>query len=417
MNGDIRPPKRSEQTLPPPMQPESVAPVQQQAPQRSAQNESSDADKQPLQQAGPSQSIDHEKLPHPLDIDEAKEAFSKQTHKRWILRTILGILFAAVLAAVLAAGWIYTQLRPVAPGSDQLISVTVPEGSTALSLGQLLEDNELVRNADVFSWYVRFTGIASQLQAGEYRLSQGSSVSSIAAELTKGTEGTFTLTFVPGRTLEQYRAVLADAGYSEAAIDQALAKKYDRPLFDGAPASADLEGFIYPETYQFASDASVESVLEFTFAEYERVVEQNGLVEAYKAKGLSLFEGITLASIIEKEAANNEEMAKISQVFHLRLEKGMPLGSDPTYQYIADKTGVPRDTKLDSPYNTRIVTGLTPGPIASPSEAALLAAANPADGTYLYFVHGDDGNIYLSYTNEEHEANVSKYCIDLCKQL
>lgn len=412
MNGDIRPPKRTEQTLPPPVQPESATPPQQPAPNKPAH------DTPPPQQSPEStQPIDHEKLPHPLDIDEAKQAFSKQRHKRWIVRTILGLVIVVFLAAALVAGWVYNQLRPVAPGSDQLISITVPEGSTAVSLGQLLEQNELVRNADVFSWYVRFTGISSELQAGEYRLSQGSSVSSIANELTKGTEGTFTLTFVPGRTLEQYRTVLSEAGYSEAAIDEALAKQYDRPLFDGAPASADLEGFIYPETYQFASDASVESVLEFTFAEYERVIEQNNLVEAYKAKGLSLFEGITLASIIEKEAANNEEMANISQVFHLRLEKGMPLGSDPTYQYIADKTGVPRDTRLDSPYNTRIVTGLTPGPIASPSEAALLAAANPADGTYLYFVHGDDGNIYLSYTNEEHEANVAKYCIDLCKRL
>lgn len=416
MNGDIRPPKRTGQTLPPPIMPGAPAPTERPAVTVSSNSATeSESPKQPVES---DPMIDHEKLPQPLDLDEAKQASSKRRRKQWFVRAIVGIILVTILVAVLAAGWVYAQLRPVAPGSDQLISVTVPEGSTALSLGQLLEQNELVRNADVFSWYVRLTGIASELQSGEYRLSQGSSVSSIATELTKGTKGSFTLTFVPGRTLAQYRTVLADAGYSEAAIDEALSKQYDdRPLFDGAPSSADLEGFIYPETYQFASDASVESILEFTFAEYERVIEENRLVEAYKAKGLSLFEGITLASIIEKEAANNDEMSKISQVFHLRLKKGMPLGSDPTYQYIADKTGVPRDTKLDSPYNTRIVTGLTPGPIASPSEAALIAAANPADGTYLYFVHGDDGNIYLSYTNQEHLENVAKYCIDLCKQL
>lgn len=416
MNGDIRPPKRTEQVLPPPMKaganPPADQPVATAQPSTSSSNTQSGS---PISE--PAESLDHEKLPHPLDIDEAKQAFTKHRRKQRLLRVVGGVIIVALLAAVLAGGWVYAQLRPVTPGGDQLISVTIPEGSTAITLGQLLEENELVRNAEVFSWYVRLTGIASELQAGEYRLSQGSSVSSIATELTKGTEGSFTLTFVPGRTLEQYRQVLAEAGYSDAAIDEAFAKRYDRRLFDSAPASADLEGFIYPETYQFASDASVESVLDFTFAEYERVIDENGLEEAYRAKGLSLFEGITLASIIEKEAANNEEMAKISQVFHLRLKKGMPLGSDPTYQYIADKTGVPRDTRLDSPYNTRIVTGLTPGPIASPSEAALLAAAKPADGTYLYFVHGDDGNIYLSYTNEEHEANVAKYCIDLCKRL
>lgn len=360
---------------------------------------------------------DHEVLPQPLDVEESKRIHGRERRKKIIVRTFFAVVLVALIALLGAAGWVYSQLRPVVPGSDQLISVTIPEGSSAQSLGQLLEQNELVRNGQVFEWYVRYSGLAAQLKAGQYRLSQGSSVSSIAVELTEGTDKTFTMTFVPGRTLEEYRAVFVEAGFSEEAIDQAFDQQYDSDLFTSKPASADLEGYIYPETYQFASDATVGSVLEFTFDEYDRVIKENSLVDAYKAKSLTLFEGITLASIIEREAANNEEMNRISQVFHLRLEKGMPLGSDPTYQYIADKTGVPRDTKLDSPYNTRIVTGLTPGPIASPSEAALLAAANPAKGDYLYFVHGDDGNIYLSRTNAEHEANVQKYCIDLCKQL
>jgi UPF0755 protein len=107
-------------------------------------------------------------------------------------------------------------------------------------------------------------------------------------------------------------------------------------------------------------------------------------------------------------------MPQISQVFQLRLHKNMPLGSDVTYQYIADKTGVTRDPNLDSPYNTRKVTGLPPGPIGSPSLAALESVAQPASGDYLYFISGDNDKMYFAHTNEEHEQNIRDHCQKKC---
>ena len=210
--------------------------------------------------------------------------------------------------------------------------------------------------------------------------------------------------------------MLIAAGYGDAEVDAALSKSYDSPLFEGKPASADLEGYIYGETYSFGTDTSVEAILEHVFEEFYSVIEENGLVAKYQAQGLSLYEGITLASIIQREASQKgDDMPQIAQVFYSRLELGMPLGSDVTYQYIADKTGVARDPGLDSPYNTRRYAGLPPGPIATPGEKALLAVAAPAQGNYLYFLSGDDNVTYFGRTLDEHEANIVSHCQEKCK--
>jgi UPF0755 protein len=130
-----------------------------------------------------------------------------------------------------------------------------------------------------------------------------------------------------------------------------------------------------------------------------------------------LYEGITLASIVQREASTPADQQQVAQVFYSRLAIGMQLGSDVTYQYIADKTGVARDPGLDSPYNTRRYTGLPPGPIAVPGSSALLAVANPAEGDYLYFLAGDDGATYFARSLAEHEANIVDHCAVNCSTM
>ena len=154
----------------------------------------------------------------------------------------------------------------------------------------------------------------------------------------------------------------------------------------------------------------------------EKIVKKYNLEEKFKARGLTLYQGITLASIIQRESIGCgsgvetcEDQRKIASVFYNRLKANMPLGSDVTYQYIADKTGVERSPNLKSPYNTRIQKGLTPGPIASPSLSALNAAADPINSDYLYFLSGDDDITYFAKTNEEHEANVKAHCQKKCQ--
>ena len=167
----------------------------------------------------------------------------------------------------------------------------------------------------------------------------------------------------------------------------------------------------------------VEKILTTTFDEMWDVIEGNDLVNKFAARGLTLREGIILASIIQKEA-NPNDMPGVSQVFQNRIRIGMALGSDVTASYAADLTDPNRETLIDnlsilaneSLYNTRIHTGLTPGPISSPSVSALLAVANP-DGAHahdLYFLTGDDGVMYYSDTEAGHQQNIYDHCQEMC---
>ena len=147
------------------------------------------------------------------------------------------------------------------------------------------------------------------------------------------------------------------------------------------------------------------------------VVVKGNLKDKYAEHGFNLYQGIILASIVQKEEPHIENQKAVAQVFYNRLAKDMNLGSDPTYEYAAIKLGLanPRaQYNLDSPYNTRIHGGLTPAPIASPGAAALQAVAEPDDNNYLFFLSGDDDKLYFATTDEEHQQNTIQHCQKKC---
>ena len=154
--------------------------------------------------------------------------------------------------------------------------------------------------------------------------------------------------------------------------------------------------------------------MNYVFQVYANVLEKNNLAAQFKTQGLTVYEGITLASIIQRESIGGDE-PQIASVFYNRKVAGMPLGSDVTYQYAADKAGVARDTELNSPYNTRVVVGLPPGPIAAPGLNALKAVAAPAKTDYLFFLSGDDDITYYGRTLSEHESNIKAHCQAKCQ--
>lgn len=343
---------------------------------------------------------------------------AKKSRKKPIIWSIVGVIAAIILTIGGIFFWYTTQLSPVDSSNSDKKLVKVESGSTPEQIANLLKDEGVIRSSIAFLWYTRLQGVQNTLQAGSYRLSPSESTPEITEHLTSGKVDTFNIRFLPGATLADNRDILIGAGYDVQEVDIALAKTYNSPLFEGKPVDADLEGYIYGETYSFGTDTSVEAILEHVFAEFYSVVDANGLVAKYKAQGLTLYEGITLASIVQREASPaGDDMPVIAQVFYNRLAEGMPLGSDVTYQYIADKTGVARDTNLDSPYNTRRYTGLPPGPIASPGEKALLAVGSPTKGDYLYFLSGDDDITYYGRTLQEHEANIANHCQKKCQIL
>lgn len=340
----------------------------------------------------------------------------KKPRKKRLLWWLIGLILVAVAALGGVWLWYSSQLAPVNVSDTTKKVVTIKSGSTPTVIASTLKTEGLIRSEDAFLWYTRLTGVQNNLQAGSYRLSPSESTQQVVEHLSKGNVDTFSITFLPGTTVKQQKAVLVKAGYSEGEVEAAFAKSYESPLFEGKPTTADLEGFIYPETYNFSSDASVESILEHTFAEFYSAITKNGLIAKYKSQGLSLYEGITMASIIQKEAIGGDER-QIAQVFLKRHKVGMALGSDPTYQYITDKLGVPRDINYDSPYNTRRYPGIPPGPIANAGLTVLKAVGDPAEGDYLYFLSGDDDVTYFSKTFEEHERNIAEHCKVKCQYI
>lgn len=346
------------------------------------------------------------------------EASTKLPKKKRVLKVIMWVI-GFLIALVLAVGvggyiWYNQSLAAVNASDTSRVRIEIESGLSPGEIGQLLEDKKLIRSKEVFDIYTRLTETRSKLQAGTYSLSPSESMEVIVSHLVAGLVDQFSLTFLPGATLAENRKVLIGAGYKEQDVDAALAKKYNHPLLQSKPEAADLEGYIYGETYTFGSSASIEEILKETFDHYYEILQKDNLIQGYKAQGLSLYQGITLASIIQREVPSAADQKQVAQVFFSRLTLGMPLGADATYQYAAKKMGVAPHTDLDSPYNTRKFTGLPPGPIATPGRTALQAVAAPASGDYLYFVSGDDEKTYFSRTLAEHESNTRAHCHVKC---
>lgn len=333
---------------------------------------------------------------------------------KWLLLCLAGFVTFALIAGAAGYAWYQQQLRPASDDTSKRVRVKIVPGSGPSMIAGQLESQGIIRNRLAFSIYARLSGAESKFRAGTYSLQPSLSTPTIIDHLVSGKEDTFTITFLPGDTLANARKKLLGLGYSVSDVDSALNRTYDRPLFATRPTGADLEGYIFGETIQFDSSATVEQILNRFFDEYEAVIKENKLLEAFQKQGLTLYEGITLASIVQREVPGFADQRQVARVFLNRMKAGMTLGSDVTYQYAAKKLGVAPDPTLDSPYNTRIHAGLPPGPIASPGASALLAVANPASNEYLFFLSGDDDVTYFAKTDAEHQRNIVSHCQKKC---
>lgn len=335
--------------------------------------------------------------------------------KKWVVALIAGLLIAAGISFLTVYSWYQTQLSPVTADTTKHVMVLIKPGMTPIAIGELLEKSGVIRSQLAFGVYTKLSGTENKLKAGSYSFQPSLSTPTIVDHIVAGKQDTFDVTFLPGDTLMNNRKKLIALGiFSTAEIDTALSKKYDRPLFATKPADADLEGYLYGETIEFDSSATVESILGRFFDEYEAVITDNNLVAGFQKQGLNLFEGITLASIVQRETSNPDSQRQVARVFLNRMKIGMNLGSDVTYQYAAKLLGVAPDPKLNSPYNTRIHAGLPPGPIATPGKTALQAVANPGNNDYLFFLAGDDNVMHYAKTDAEHQRNIVQYCRVKC---
>lgn len=326
------------------------------------------------------------------------------------------VLLLLLVGAVVVVRHVYNQnLKPVNNSQQQQI-VTIASGSSVKQIARQLSEQKLIRNAWVFEWYVHSKELGTKLQAGTYAFTPSSSVPQIATTLTKGKVTTRLVTILPGRRIDQVRADLINDGFSVAAVDAALKPDQyrDLPVMSFVPAgTATLEGMLYPDSFQRAEDTNPAFIIRESLklmGEHLPPARQ----AAYASRGLNVFQAITLASVVEQEAAKQTDRDQVAQVFFSRLKSGMSLGSDPTAYYGSIAAGKEPSLVYDSPYNTRLRKNLPIGPISTVSDSSLQSVASPANTDWLYFVAGDDGVTHFEKTAEQHQADIAQYCHKLC---
>jgi UPF0755 protein len=280
----------------------------------------------------------------------------------------------------------------------------------------LLKENGLIRSSWVFDWYVHSSGDSNRLEAGAFALSPSDSMSKIVAIISSGHVAEGTVTIVPGKTIAEIQSTLINDGFSPAAVSLALnPNNYKNlPIIAYLPAGVStLEGLLYPDTFDKTSTTQPTQIISESLTEMGNHITPN-LRAKFSAEGLSVYQAITLASIIQQEVSKPADMAQVAQVFLTRLSRGLPLGSDVTANYGSIIAKQAPSLSYNSPYNTLINTGLPPTPIGSVSQNALTAVANPAPTNWLYFVTGDNGTTYFETTIQQHNADSANYCHKLC---
>lgn len=341
-------------------------------------------------------------------------AHKTRKHLSIWLAIVFLILIALTITLVSVLSYRHN-VTPRDPKSTNAIRVTITPGSSIRQIALELEAKQIIRSAFAMEQYIQFERPQAKLQAGRYALSPRDSVSQIVKHLESGKTDLFMVTILPGRILDEIKTDLMKKGYTANEVTAAFRAPYRSELLKDKPSSADLEGYLYPETFEMQSDTPLNSLFERSMDTLYKKIKNDKLETEFKKRNLSLFQALTLASIIQEEASDPNDQKQIAQVFFLRLQKDMKLETDPTFIYAAKKLGVPPRVDVDSPYNTRLHKGLPPGPIGNMNYSALEAVAFPAEGEYLYFVSGDNGITYFSKTLEEHERNVKTHCKKLCQ--
>ncbi len=311
--------------------------------------------------------------------------------------------------------------RPVAPFAPD-VDFEVEPGESAADIAERLYERGLIWDADLFRRYVRFHGLDSQLEAGHFRLSASMTIPEIAEALTSACPVEIVVQVIEGWRMEQIGELIDTLGlaFSGAEFLALVGPGAERP--DGfdflaeIPPGGSLEGYLFPDTYRLAPDATPQELRDAMLRNFDSRVTPQMRADA-AASGFTLYQVVTLASIVEREAIVPDERPLIASVYLNRLARGMNLDADPTVQYAIGyrpETGrwwnhltFEDYTAVDSPYNTYLHPGLPPGPIANPGLDSIRAVIYPASTEFLYFRATCDGTGRHNFatTFEEHLAN------------
>lgn len=348
----------------------------------------------------------------------------------WRAGVLVVVLGLAVFALV---AWLQVTARP--DGNPATVDVQIPRGATRAAIVRLLEGAHLTEHPTALGWVLKLSGAYEEVQAGVYTIRGDANALEIADALKERPKPAtqLTLTLIPGETVWESADRIEALGVGPAsdvtdlAADHAFVAGLGAPVGPPRAARTDgvaqtyLEGFLYPETYFLRPDATPRDAVTRAVAQFTTVWGRlktrwrSDLLAVRARYGLSELDLVTMASLVEAEARDQGEAARIAGVFYNRLEKKMRLQTDPTLIYRPDRQGraPTRSDRLDetNPYNTYATAGLPPGPICSPGERALVAALRPERHDLLYFVAMRDGTGRHAFarTLREHDANIARY--------
>lgn len=321
------------------------------------------------------------------DYDQHYGVESFRVHHRrprWV-PWLLGLVLLALLVGGIGIVWIRHQINPGSPGSPT--AVTIAANSSTASIASALSKAGVISSATVFRLYVKVKG-ATALLPGKYQLRRNSSYDSVIAALEKGPPIVYQKFTIPeGFDLAQIAARVGSLpGRSAAAFMAAATSGQVRSQYQPAGVNS-LEGLLFPATYQVRADDSDLSIVQMMVSTFDQNASSVGLTTAATTLGVTPYQIVVVASMVEREAKLDEDRGPIASVIYNRLRKGMLLQIDATLLYgehITDPNQI--DKSSDSPYNTYKFKGLPPTPIASPGIPSLTAAANPPSTNYLYYV-------------------------------
>lgn len=337
--------------------------------------------------------------------------------KKIVLLVICGILLILILAAAVIGIDISRDISGKKRSSEHVSVIEVSSGDSTRKIAQKLKDSGVIRYSGIFVYMASMQEVDKKLQIGTYEFHNGESYQEILHILKQAPNyrPSVRITFTEGMEVSDIIARFLENGIgTQAGFDAAVNYDFGLSYLPAAGTESRLEGFLYPDTYDFFLDDTEVNVLLKLLNRFSQMAANADLEAKANAAGLSVYEAVTLGSIIQKEAGKTSDFALVSSVFHNRLKIDMLLQSDATVSYMIPKSErLPSCTaaqlQQDTPYNVYLHKGLPPTPICSPSIDAVIAACEPAESEYLYFIGTPAGETVFAVTYSEHQNNIKQY--------
>jgi uncharacterized YceG family protein len=336
-------------------------------------------------------------------------------------RGVLGALarhpfrVVGVIVAIVLVWFLWSLFQPFHGDGSGKVQVTIPKGSSVSEVGDLLEERGVISDSTFFQIRVTLEGKRSDLYAGPFTLARDMSYGSAIGALSQAPPkpNILTVTIPEGYSRPQAAELIEEDGVQGSYTKATVKSKYLDPADYGGKSAKNLEGFLFPDTFELKKTQPVADLVQLQLEDFKRKIKQVNMKYA-KSKNLTVYDVITIASMVEREAGVAKQRGDVASVIYNRLHEGMPLGIDATTRFATGNYSKPlteSELAVDSPYNTRTNAGLPPGPINSPGLAAIEAAAHPPKTQFLFYVNKPNtcGELAFSKNEAEWEADVAAY--------